>query len=457
MFKLNIYATIIKISKNAKFKVQGVSAIKKYDVIVLGGGPAGLTAAREISKTGLKTLLIEKNYIGSTPRSWITWYSGLKKAGCASAVKHRIDTLVFSSYLGGAYELKKSDSAVVDTKKLLLMLKARAIKAGAEIKEKEAVLKCVQNGGYAGVKTNKGYYKAGYFVDAMGWYSKNQRPLGKKEPRGDYMGCCAAEIKLEKPLKDISKAHIFHAPFPGKDYFWLLPYNKHEALAGCFAFEKLDAKSRARMEKSLNMYIKYMGAGGRRLKEIQGNIPLMERRYLRRGRIFFCGDSVSSPLPSSGFGLLRAIEEARLIGRCFKRGVKNNYSEYEEKIVALRYPGYELHYLVADILKNMDEVIFNKAVSGMKDNSVKFIKSFLKGNDLSLIFAAQALIAIFKTFTLKEIASMAIKRDYKEFLMRAARDYPKIKPGQIKKALKKLAGELKKTGIKELMKIRGRL
>lgn len=428
-----------------------------FDVIVAGGGPAGLTAAREISKTGLKTLLIEKNHIGSAPRSWITWYSGLKKAGCASAVRHKIDRLVFSSYLGGVYELKKSDSAVVDTKKLLLKLKEKAVKAGAEIKENEVILKCNQTGLFAGVKTSKGNYKARYLVDAMGWYSKNQQPLGKKEPRGDYMGCCAAEIKLKKPLKDISRAHIFHAPFPGKNYFWLLPYNRHEVLAGCFAFEKLDAKSRPGMEKSLNRYIKYMGAQGSRLKEIQGNIPLMERRYFRRGRIFLCGDSVSSPLPSSGFGLLRAIEEAKLLARCLKRGFEGDKAEYEENIVALRYPGYELHYLAADILKNMDDVIFNKAVIGMKANSVKFIKSFLKGNDLSLVFAAQALIAIFKTFTLKEIASMAIKRDYKEFLLRAARDYPKIKPGQIKKALKKMAGELKKTGIKELKKIRGRL
>ncbi len=436
-----------------------IKLVKKaqYDVIVAGGGPAGLTAAVEISKTGLKTLLIEKNNIGGAPRSWITWYSGLKKAGCASAVKHKIDTLVFSGYLGGAYELKKSDSAVVDTKKLLLLFKERALKAGVEIKENENILKCSQSGGFAAVKTAKGSYKTRYVVDAMGWSSKNQHPLGANEPRGDYMGCRAAEIKLEKPLKDISKAHIFHAPFPGKDYFWLLPYNKHEVLAGCFSFEKLDAKSGPRMNKSLNRYIKYIGAHGTRLKEIQGNIPLMEKKYFRRGRIFFCGDVVSSPLPSSGFGLLRAIEEARLLARCLKRGFKGKSADYEEKIIALRYPGYELHYLVADILKNMDEVIFNKAVSGMKDNSVKFIKSFLKGDDLSLIFAAQALIAIFKTFTLKEIASMAIKRDYKEFLLRAARDYPKIKPGQIKKALKKMAGELKKTGIKELKKIRGRL
>ena len=31
-----------------------------YDLIVIGAGPGGLTAAREAAKLGLKTLLVEK-------------------------------------------------------------------------------------------------------------------------------------------------------------------------------------------------------------------------------------------------------------------------------------------------------------------------------------------------------------------------------------------------------------
>ena len=35
------------------------------DVIILGAGPAGLSAGREIAKTGVKTLIIEQNnYLG---------------------------------------------------------------------------------------------------------------------------------------------------------------------------------------------------------------------------------------------------------------------------------------------------------------------------------------------------------------------------------------------------------
>ena len=35
--------------------------MKKYDVVVIGGGPAGMGAAIESAKTGAKTLIIERD------------------------------------------------------------------------------------------------------------------------------------------------------------------------------------------------------------------------------------------------------------------------------------------------------------------------------------------------------------------------------------------------------------
>ena len=37
----------------------------KYDVIIIGGGPAGLSAALYTSRVNLKVLVIEKNVIAS--------------------------------------------------------------------------------------------------------------------------------------------------------------------------------------------------------------------------------------------------------------------------------------------------------------------------------------------------------------------------------------------------------
>ena len=43
----------------------------KYQVIIIGGGPAGYTAAESAGKAGLSVLLIEKNNLGGK-KIWIT-------------------------------------------------------------------------------------------------------------------------------------------------------------------------------------------------------------------------------------------------------------------------------------------------------------------------------------------------------------------------------------------------
>jgi len=52
-------------------------AISKFDIIVVGGGPAGLSAAASAAKGGLRVAVIEKDSgIGNIIRtSGVTWFS----------------------------------------------------------------------------------------------------------------------------------------------------------------------------------------------------------------------------------------------------------------------------------------------------------------------------------------------------------------------------------------------
>ena len=51
-----------------------------YDVIIIGGGPAGLTAGLYTSRARLKTLLIEKGFTGGQVMTteWIENYPGFE-------------------------------------------------------------------------------------------------------------------------------------------------------------------------------------------------------------------------------------------------------------------------------------------------------------------------------------------------------------------------------------------
>ena len=66
----------------------------KYDLVVVGGGPAGSSAAFAAAKNGIKVALIEKeNSIAETVRtSGVTWIESIKEFGipdyCYNPIKN---------------------------------------------------------------------------------------------------------------------------------------------------------------------------------------------------------------------------------------------------------------------------------------------------------------------------------------------------------------------------------
>jgi dihydrolipoamide dehydrogenase len=63
---------------------------KSYDAIVIGGGPGGYVAAIRLGQLGLKTLVVEKEYMGGTCLNWgcIPSKALIYAAGLADKVRH---------------------------------------------------------------------------------------------------------------------------------------------------------------------------------------------------------------------------------------------------------------------------------------------------------------------------------------------------------------------------------
>jgi thioredoxin reductase (NADPH) len=131
-----------------------------YDIIIIGGGAAGLTAALYAGRGGLKALIIEKMFVGGQ-----------------AATTYEVD-----NYPGFNERISGPD--------LVMKMEAHAKKFGAEIKYEDVVDVDVDSI-VKTVKTNKSVYEAKVLILAMG---ANPKELGldkEKKFRGAGVSYCA--------------------------------------------------------------------------------------------------------------------------------------------------------------------------------------------------------------------------------------------------------------------------
>lgn len=131
-----------------------------YDIIIIGGGPAGLSAGLYASRASLKNLVLEK-----------------AEAGGQIATTSEVD-----NYPG---------SPVGATGPVLSQrMKEQCIEFGSEFR-KEECLELKKEGELFHITTNKGAYQAKTVIAAMGAYPRAIGCPGEKEYRGMGVSYCA--------------------------------------------------------------------------------------------------------------------------------------------------------------------------------------------------------------------------------------------------------------------------
>lgn len=136
--------------------------MEKWDLIIIGAGPAGLTAGIYAARSGLKTLIIEEKIAGGTVG----------------------DTPIIENYPG----FERISGAELAQK-----LVAQCRKLGTIIHEFEKVLELNLKGDEKVVKTDKGFYEAKAVVIASGSSYSELGVPGEREFRGkglSYCGIC---------------------------------------------------------------------------------------------------------------------------------------------------------------------------------------------------------------------------------------------------------------------------
>ncbi len=295
----------------------------RFDVVVIGAGPAGSRAAAQIARGGRRALLLEKRpRVGFPvrcaeavgPREDVERYLALDD----DIVSSPIDGFLIVAPDGTRFERDMPGIGfVVDRELFDRRLAEAAVAAGAELRTGHQATGLIREGNHvrgARVKdlASGAEYEAAaeVTVGADGVESLSPRWAGlKKSFRPDEIFACAEALVegIEVPGRRI-EFHLGAAFAPG-GYAWVFPKGPGRANVGV-GINPLRAAGKTALEY-LEVFLARRAPGGRRARLVIGGCAVARgMRSLAADGFVAVGEAANQNNPFSGGGIVNALEAA---------------------------------------------------------------------------------------------------------------------------------------------------
>jgi len=210
-----------------------------YDIVIVGGGPAGSSAAFTAAKKGVRVAMLEKeeSIAQSVRTSGVTWIKDVKKFGIPSECYNEIRKYSFCSPNNQVSISDAEPRAVVlDVRKTYQWLTQQAEKEGADIFLKTNVtgVKTDANGKITGVKASSNediVFNAKVVIDASGFQSVVAKSLGVATQWERFGVGAEYEATAEHVEQDTWWLMVGQQYSPA-GYAWIFPVNKNTVRIG---------------------------------------------------------------------------------------------------------------------------------------------------------------------------------------------------------------------------------
>ena len=318
-----------------------------YDIVVVGGGPAGTSAAYSAAKNGSKVALLEKEEeIAQTVRtSGVTWMNDVRKFGIPKECYNEIKNYSFCSPNNQVTICDSKPKAVVlDVRKTYRWLAQQAEKEGADIFVNSNVTDIIKNdrGNISGVKASskKEYtFNSKIVIDASGFQSVVAKSLGLVTQWKRFGAGAEYEAYAEHVDSDTWWLMVGQNYSPS-GYAWIFPVGKNTVRIGVgIGKPESSVDPTIRLKEIINAKmgpIKNLG----KITPIEFHYGLIPNEGLSRKTVYdnliLVGDSAGQANPLVLEGIRYAIMFGRVAGEVSSNAIKSgdtskkSLNRYEE-------------------------------------------------------------------------------------------------------------------------------
>ena len=377
----------------------------KYDVVVVGSGPAGSMTARFAAESGANVLIIERR----------------QEVGvlvlCGEGISKRVDE--FKVLEGKRWIANNMDGAcIVSPDGTMVKLAADiagdetgyvlyrdifdqelargAIRSGAKLMLNTYAVNILnENGKIKGVKAKQFGEEfdigADIVVGADGVESKIGKWAGMKTTLKPYdLETCAqytlSNVEFDRAYCDF---YLGKKIAPG-GYVWVFPKGKDIANVGIGILASLSepGMSLKLLDKFINSHPELKK--GEPLRFLAGAVPVAEPIESLKDNLLLVGDAARQVDPITGGGLMASIEAGKTAGETIGRAIddqrfdKEMLLPYEEKLKNTLYKKLKRNYVVKEILLGMEDKTLNMLADSLRD---------YKFDELSTLSLVKALVS----------------------------------------------------------------
>ena len=334
----------------------------RCDILVVGAGPAGASAAQKAAEAGTKILLIERKAVIGEPVRCAEFIPGqlLGELDCGKEFIVQPVKGMKSIIPGNVTAETPSPGFIINRNLFDQALAAKAIDSGAEVWTESSAVGLDGNVVTVIKNSERINIRAKIIIGADGPHSRVGKWIGS--PNKNLLPAIQVRAALTVPI-DYTEVRFDKRFYGG--YAWLFPKGN----AANIGLGIKQVKGFKGLKSHLEFYLKELKAQGKITGEISGYnagwIPAETPRKITKGNIMLAGDAGGQTHPITGAGVAQAVMCGRMAGEWAAAAVKkdniNLLSEYDNEWMDLygksQERAFERRQLMENNWNDLDKII----------------------------------------------------------------------------------------------------